>query len=171
MPERKVGERLIRLVEGDITDMELEAFVFDIEQDCKLGSGYGTAIANRAGKVVQDQLDEIGNCPTGTAVITEAGKMKAKHIIYANGPKYHEPDTEGKLRNATLASLKLADEKGIKQLAFPPMGTGMYQVPLDLCATVMLGTVEEYLKGDTNLEEVVFVALDTREHKPFEAKF
>ncbi len=170
MVQRKVGDKVIRLVEGDITDMEADAFVFDIEEDCKLGSGYGTAIAGRAGKVVQDELDAIGRCPKGEAVVTSAGRLKVKTIIHANGPKYHEPETERKLAAATRASLQRAVENGVKTLLLPPMGTGMYQVPLDLCARVMIGVVAEHLAGETTLEEVIFVALDTREREPFAAE-
>ena len=108
--------------------------------------------------------------PTGEAIITSAGKMKAKHIIHVNGPKFHEPGTEEILKRTTLAAVQLAKEKGITQLAFPPIGTGMYQVPLDLCARVLVDTVEEQLQGNSSLKEVLFVGLDTRELKPFEAK-
>lgn len=170
MAERKIGDRIIRLVEGDIADFEADAFVYDIDEDAKLGSGYGTAISGRAGKVVQDQLDEIGSVAKGTAVITEAGRMKVKHIIHVNGPKFHEPDTEGILRRATEAALALAKENGLKTLALPPVGSGFYQVPLDLCVDVMVDTVAEHLKGDTSLDEVIFVALNTRERVPLEAK-
>jgi len=170
MGEKKIGDKVIRLVRGDITNMEVEAFVYDITADAKLGTGYGGAISQRGGPTIQKELSEIGSCPTGEAIITSAGKMKAKHIIHVNGPKFFEPDTEAKLRRATQAALQRAEEKGIKQLAFPPVGTGLYQVPLDLCARVMVDTVEEHLKRGGSLKEVLFVALDTREFKPLQAK-
>ncbi len=168
--ERKIGDKVIRLVVGDITDIEVDAFVFDITEDAKLGSGYGGAIAQRGGPSVQKELDGIGACPAGEAVITEAGKMKANHIIHCNGPKFNEPDTEGKLKRAIESALDRAQEKGIARLAFPPIGTGLYQVPLDLCARVTLNTVTERLKGKTSLSEVLLVALDPREYKPFQAE-
>ena len=170
MAEKKIGDKVIRLVRGDITNLEVEAFVYDITADAKLGTGYGGAISQRGGPTIQKELSEIGSCPTGEAVITSAGKMKAKHIIHVNGPKFFEPDTEGKLRRATQAALQRAEEKGIRQLAFPPVGTGLYQVPLDLCARVMVETVEEHLKRGGSLKEVLFVALDTRELEPLEAR-
>ena len=169
MMERKVGERVIRLVGCDITDMEVDAFVYDLTADCKLGSGYGGAIAARGGKAVQDQLNAIGTLPTGEAVVTTGGNMKARFIIHVNGPKFHEPDTRGKLTRAVESALRRADEKGLAVLAFPPLGTGLYQVPLDLCASVLLDTVERHLKGPTSLEEVLFVAVDSREYKPWAA--
>ena len=70
MAEKKIGNKVLRLVRGDITDMEVEAFVFDITDDVKLGSGFGGAIQQRGGIVIQKQLDEIGSCPTGDAVVT-----------------------------------------------------------------------------------------------------
>jgi O-acetyl-ADP-ribose deacetylase (regulator of RNase III) len=169
MVEKKVRDRVIRLIRGDITDLEVDAFVYDLTSDCKLGSGYGSAIATRGGKVVQDQLNTIGTLPTGEAVVTTAGNMKAKFIIHVNGPKFHEPDTRGKLTRAVESALKRADEKGLARVAFPPIGTGLYQVPLDLCASVLLDTVKKHLEGPTSLKEVLFDALDSREYKPLAA--
>jgi O-acetyl-ADP-ribose deacetylase (regulator of RNase III) len=168
--EKKIGNKTIRLVRGDITDMEVEAFVFDITADCQLGSGYGGAIAQRGGKAVQEELNAIGALPPGEAVVTTAGRMKAQQIIYTNGPKFREPGTDAKLKKATQSALCKADENGITELALPPIGTGLYQVPLDLCANVMVDTVAEHLKGETSLEVVSFVALDSREYKPLQAK-
>ena len=171
MVERRVGNKVIRLIRGDITDMEVEAFAFDITSDCQLGSGYGGAIAQRGGKAVQEELNAIGTLPTGEAVVTEAGKMKASYIIHTNGPKFREPGTAEKLTRATKSVLRRADEKGITELALPPIGTGLYQAPLDLCASVMVDTVAGHLENSqTSLEVVSFVALDSREYKPLQAK-
>ena len=128
--ERKVGDRVMRVVVGDITDMELEAFVYDVMDDAKLGTGYGTAIMGRAGKVVQDELEAIGACPKGEAIVTSAGQMeKTKHIIHVNGPKFHENDQEGKLRSAVTSALRRAEEKGVGRAssaeAFDPLADGI----------------------------------------------
>lgn len=161
----------MRLVRGDITDLDVEAFVYDITEDVQLGSGYGGAIQQRGGVAIQKELNAIGSCPTGEAVVTTAGELKARYIIHTNGPKFHEPDTEGKLRRAVQSVLAQAEKKGIKQVAFPPIGTGLYQVPLDLCVRVMMDTVEAHLKAGGTVKEVIFVALDSREYEPFAAKF
>ncbi len=172
MSEKKINDKSIRLVKGDITDTDVDAFIFDIKEDLKLGSGFGGAIALRGGPSVQEELNKLEKIGVGDAVITAAGKMKAKYIIHAVGPKFQEDNTSEKLRNATLNSLKRAEEKDdIEKIAFPPMGTGLYGVPLDLCADVMLKTVKEYLEGQTKLKEVIFVLFDTREYKPFETMF
>jgi O-acetyl-ADP-ribose deacetylase (regulator of RNase III) len=170
MVERKIGDKRLRLVRGDITDIEVEAFVFDITQNAKLGSGFGGAIQQRGGIVIQKELDEIGSVRTGEAVVTQAGVLKAHYIIHVNGPKFREEDEEGKLARATTAALARAEEKGIKQLAFPPIGTGMYQVPMDLCARVMVDTISRHLANGSGLEDVLIVVQDPREIGPFTAK-
>jgi len=170
MEEKKIGDKVIRLCTGFIVDMDVEAFVFDITSNAKLGSGYGGAIAMQAGPAVQKELDEIGMVPTGHAVMTSAGKLKSKQIIHVNGPKFHEPGTEEILKKVTMGALELAEKSGLTQLAFPPVGTGIYQVPLDVAAKVMIDATEEFLKGDSKLKEVLFVALDTREFKPLQKK-
>jgi O-acetyl-ADP-ribose deacetylase (regulator of RNase III) len=171
MVNRNIGDKKLRLVGGDITEMEVEAFVFDITEDVKLGSGYGAAIQQRGGIVIQKQLDEIGSCPTGEAVVTEAGILKADWIIHTNGPKFREEDEEGKLRKSVASVLARAEEKGVKTLAFPPIGTGLYQVPMDLCARVMVDTISQHLANGASIEEVFIVAPDPREYNPFKAKF
>jgi O-acetyl-ADP-ribose deacetylase (regulator of RNase III) len=171
MMEFAIGDKVIRLVRGDITELEVEAFVHDITEDLKLGSGFGGAIQQRGGIIIQKELDEFGSLPTGEAVVTQAGILKASYIIHTNGPKFKEEDEADKLRKAVSSVLERADEKGIKRLAFPPIGTGLYQVPMDLCAKVMLETVTEHLGNGSTLEEVLFVLPDTREYQPFEATF
>ncbi len=168
MVERRVGDGVLRLVKGDITEIDVEAFVYDITADLKLGSGFGAAIQQRGGVVIQKELDEVGHLPVGEAVVTQAGILKATHIIHTNGPKFREMDEERKLRRAVLASLQRAEERGIKQLAFPPLGTGLYQVPVDLCARVMVDTITEHLANGGAVREVLIVARDGRELKPFE---
>ena len=170
MVGRRIGDKSLFLVREDITEMEGDAFVFDITEDVKLGSGFGAAIQQRGGIVIQKELDEIGSCPTGEAVVTEAGILKADWIIHANGPKFREEDEEGKLRKTVQSVLARAEEKGVKRLAFPPMGTGLYQVPLDLCSRVMVKTISDHLADGSTLDEVLFAAPDNREFDPFKAQ-
>jgi O-acetyl-ADP-ribose deacetylase (regulator of RNase III) len=170
MVEKRIGEKWLRLVRDDITDLEIDAFVFDITEDAKLGSGFGSAIQQRGGIKIQKELDEIGRVPKGEAVVTKAGLLKADHIIHTNGPKFREPDERDKLRRATKSALARAEELGIKRIAFPSIGTGLYQVAIDLCAEVMIDTITEHLGNGSDLDEVLLVIPDTREYGPFAAK-
>jgi O-acetyl-ADP-ribose deacetylase (regulator of RNase III) len=167
--ERLIANGKIRLEKGDITDQEIDAFVYYATNDLKLGSGFGTAISSRGGPTIQKELDEIGPVETCTAVISNAGTMKAQKIIHAVGPKFQEQDMEGKLRKTMENSLLQAEENGIKKVGFPPMGAGFYGMPLDGCARIMISTIQQHLSGECGLEEVVIFLADTREYTPFQS--
>jgi len=162
-----VKKSTIRLEKGDITDLQIQSFVYYAQENLQLGSGYGTAISVRGGPSVQDELNKIGKIKTTETVISGAGEMKADFIIHANGPKFQEPDIESKLKQTVINCLKLADEKKLKAVAFPAMGAGFYGIPLDVCARVLISTINEYMSGDTQIDDVVICLLDNREYKPF----
>jgi len=167
----KVKNSNLRLLKGDITDLDIESFVYYATENLALGSGFGTAISVRGGPKIQKELDEIGKLKITEAVISSAGEMKAKYIIHANGPKFQEENLPEKLKQTIINSLKKAEEKGIKAIAFPPMGAGFYGVPLDQSAEITLTTIKEYLSGETKLEDAVVCLNDNREYIPFEKKF
>jgi O-acetyl-ADP-ribose deacetylase (regulator of RNase III) len=144
--------------------------VFYAQSDLKLGSGFGGAISMRGGPEIQKELDSLAPVEAGEAVISGGGGLKARHIIHANGPKFQEEDLEQKLRTTTENALKLADTKGIKRIAFPPMGTGFYGVPLATSARITMDTVKRHLESNTGLEEVIFCLLDSREYAPFQTQ-
>ncbi|NQT11809.1 MAG: macro domain-containing protein, partial [Planctomycetes bacterium] len=127
----------VRLVRGDVTDLEVDAFVFYAQHDLALGSGFGTAISVRGGPAVQKELEGMGPVATGEAVASTAGNLKADFIIHAVGPRFREDDIEEKLRTTVRNSLKLAEEKEIRRIAFPAMGAGYYGIAPDVCARVM----------------------------------
>ena len=166
--ELKVNQGIIRMVKGDITDLEIEAFVYYARPDLNLGSGFGGAISVRGGPKIQEELKKLGTVATGEAVVTSAGNLKAKFIIHAVGPRFQEENLEGKLRTTMQNVLRRADEKEIKRLGFPAMGVGFYGIPLDLCARVTLESAQKHLQGQTSLEEVVFCLGDLWEYKPFQ---
>lgn len=166
----KVKNCNLRLLKGDITDLDIESFVYYAREDLALGSGFGTAISIRGGPTIQKELNEIGNIKITEAVVSSAGEMKAKYIIHANGPKFQEENLSEKLKATIINSFKKAEEKGIKAIAFPPMGAGFYGVPLEQSAEITLNTIKEYLLGDTKLDDVVVCLLDNRDYIPFEKK-
>ena len=168
--KKKISNSTIHLTKGDLTDMKLEAFVYYAESNLKLGAGFGNAIAMRGGLSITKELEKIGSIGPCEAVVTAAGKMKAENIIHANGPKFQEPGIEEKLKTTILNALKLAEEKGFKQVAFPPMGTGFYGIPLAVSADILIDTLKEYLSDKTNLEEVIIGVSDNSEYSPFKAK-
>jgi O-acetyl-ADP-ribose deacetylase (regulator of RNase III) len=165
--EKKVGKTAIKVQHGDQTALEVDAIVFYAREDLQLGSGYGTAIQGRGGASIQKELDEIGSINMGESVVTDAGNMNAKYIIHACGPKFQEADIEKKLRDCMRSSLEAANKAGIKTLAYPPMGTGFYGVPLDLSADVMLESIKAAAQNGTSLEEIIICVIDHRDYVPF----
>jgi O-acetyl-ADP-ribose deacetylase (regulator of RNase III) len=167
--EITVKNSRLRLAKVDITDFEIDAFVYYAQHDLALGSGFGTAISQRGGPKIQVELNGLAPLKTTEVAISDAGDMKASHIIHAVGPRFQEPDLESKLETTIQNCLKQADGKGIKKVAFPPMGAGFYGVPLDVSARVTLGTIQKYLANSTSIEEVVVCLMDNREYKPFQS--
>ncbi len=168
MTEKKINGKTIRVMKGNVTDLEVDAFVYYATEDLKLGSGYGTAISVRGGPSIQEELEKLAPLNVGEAVVSGAGEMKAGHIIHSVGPKFQEPDEEMKLRKTMISTLNLATEKDFKRLAFPPMGTGFYGVPVEVCARVMIETIREQLTdGPSSVEEIIICVPDNRELAPF----
>jgi len=163
-----INDKILQLIEGDITETDTEAIVNAANAQLVLGGGVAGAIRRKGGPSIQEQCNEIGGTFVGGAVITEAGDLKAKYVIHAVGPRMGEGNEDEKLKNATLNSLKLADEKGIKSLTFPAISTGIFGYPAQRCAEIMLGTVSEYLKGKTNIEKVCFCLFDKSSYDVFE---
>jgi O-acetyl-ADP-ribose deacetylase (regulator of RNase III) len=105
---------------------------------------------------------------TGDVVVTGAGQLKAKYIIHAVGPKFQEDEIEEKLKETIKNTLQVADDKGIKQIAFPPMGAGFYGIPLDTSANIMINVISNYLIGNTSIKEVLVCVMDNKEYNAFQ---
>jgi O-acetyl-ADP-ribose deacetylase (regulator of RNase III) len=165
--EKKIHHTVLRLQKGDLTALPVDAFVYYAREDLALGSGYGTAIQLRGGDAIKKELGALGAIRMAEAVVTTAGRLKAKKIIHACGPKFHEPRLKEKLRDCMLSALAVADQSGFKSLAFPAMGAGFYGVPLPLCASVMLEAIRDFAYKETSLEEIIICVLDRREFAAF----
>lgn len=168
MLQIKINNAILKLDKGDLTALDIEAIVFYAQPDLKLGAGFGNAISVRGGPTIQDELKTLGSISVGEVVITRAGELKSEFIIHAVGPRFQEPDTEEKLYKIMQCVLNLAEDKGIKRIAFPPMGTGFYGIPLDVSANVMLSTIRNHLSRNSNLNEVLICVMDKREYLAFE---
>jgi len=153
--EVRLNETLLALEEGDITSLEVDAVVNAANEKLKLGSGVAGAILEAGGDSIQKECDRIGGTPVGTAVITGAGELPARHVIHAVGPKMGEGDEDRKLASAVRSSLALADRHGLKSIGLPAISTGNFGYPLDKCARVTLTEIHRYLQGGTKLDRVV----------------
>jgi len=163
----KIGNSAIKLVKGDITELEVDAIVNAANSRLKMGGGVAGAILRKGGWSIQEECDKIGYCPVGGAVITRAGKLKAKYVIHAVGPRMGEGHEDKKLESATLSALKLAEEHNVESIAFPAISTGIFGFPKDRCAKIMLRTVVNYLKEGSKIKQVIFCLYDDETYRIF----
>jgi len=165
--QRTIHQTVLELTQGDITELATDAIVNAANASLILGSGVAGAIRRKGGPRIQEECNRIGGAQVGGAVITTGGDLPAKYVIHAVGPQWGEGEEDHKLRQATLNSLKLADQHRLKSIAFPAISTGVFGFPMDRCARVMLSTTLEYLRGNTGLEKVVFCLWETSAFETF----
>lgn len=163
----KINKAVLELTQGDITDQTTDAIVNAANAALQLGGGVAGAIRRRGGPAIQEECNRIGGTHVGGAVITTGGNLAAKYVIHAVGPIHGEEDEDAKLKDATLNSLILADQKNLKSIAFPAISTGIFGFPKDRCATIMLSTTIAYLEGSTKLEKVVYCLYDQKTFEIF----
>lgn len=154
--EVKINNRVLELLDNDLTEMDTDAIVNAANAQLILGGGVAGAIRRKGGPEIQAECDKTGGTFVGGAVITTGGNLKARHVIHAVGPRMGEGDEDRKLKNATLNSLKVADENHLKSISFPAISTGIFGFPIGRCAEIMLKTTIDYLNGPNGLEKVVF---------------
>ncbi|MEL7060348.1 MAG: macro domain-containing protein [Acidobacteriota bacterium] len=161
MERRKLSIQLegtqLELIEGDLTELDVDAIVNDSNEELQLGrGGVSSLILEKGGPTIQEECDRIGGAGVGTAVLTGGGELKALHVIHAVGPTAGEGDEDRKLQSAIRSSLAVADRHGLKSIALPAISateTGGY--PLDKCARILLTEVYRYLQGGTKIARVV----------------
>jgi len=147
----------VEIVEGDITEMDVDAIVNAANNQLLLGAGVAGAIRKKGGPQIQRECDKIGPIKVGEAAITSGGNLKAKYVIHAASMGLGGVTTEESLRASSRASLLLADQSKIKTIAFPAIGTGIAGFPMQRCAEVMLEEIAQHLAGQTSLAKVYLV--------------
>jgi O-acetyl-ADP-ribose deacetylase (regulator of RNase III) len=166
--QKKIGEAVVEVSQGDITEMDTDAIVNAANAQLILGAGVAGAIKAKGGPRIQEECDAIGGTFVGGAVLTTGGDLKARHVIHAVGPRMGEGDEDEKLRNATVNSLKVADENSLASITFPAISTGIFGFPKDRCAETMLTAVIGYLNNEkTGLKRVVFCLHGASSHDIF----
>lgn len=154
---------------GDITEMDVDAVVNAANTDLVLGSGVAGAIRKKGGPSIQSECDGIGPVPLGAAAVTGAGELKASFVVHAAGMRPGGTVTRRSLSDATKNSLARADEKGVRTIAFPAIGTGVGGFPLKECAEIMINTVSGYLNSkESSIKTVYFVLFDEHAYGVFE---
>ena len=159
-------DKRIKLQQGDITKLKVDAIVNAANSSLMGGGGVDGAIHRAGGKEILEDCRKIvnrqGGCKTGEAVITTAGKLPAKYVIHTVGPVWGsgKGNQEQLLGNCHLNSLNIAIDNGVKTIAFPNISTGIYHFPKPLAAQTAVKTVDDFLSTNTSIEEVTFICFD-----------
>ena len=165
----------IRLVQGDITTVAADAIVNAANSALVGGGGVDGAIHRAGGPAIMADLERrYGGdryCPTGSAVVSHAGKLSATVVIHAVGPIWRggsagEPEL---LASAYRTSLDLAAHEGCRTVALPSISTGIYSYPVDAAATIAIRTVDAWIRDNPDaLDEVTFVLFSRETLEAFE---
>jgi O-acetyl-ADP-ribose deacetylase len=162
----------IRILQGDLTEMDVDAIVNAANNDLILGAGVAGAIYRKGGESIQRECNEIGSIPVGYAAITGGGNLKARHVIHAASMGLGGIRTTAKtLKTSTAHSLRLAREHHLKTIAFPAVGTGVSAFPMGECAEIMLSEALQHLRGETSVETIFFVLFDAAARDIFQSRW
>ena len=171
MKEWTINNRILKLVEGNIVLLDVEAVVNAANSSLILGGGVAGAIRISGGPSIQEECNKIGPVEVGEAEITGGGNLNADYVIHAVGPVYGEGDEDIKLANATLNSLKIAKKMNIKSIAFPAISTGIFHFPIKRCAEIMIKVAMDFLKENTNPQEIILCLYGERAYSIFQGTF
>ena len=175
MKEYKFKNLTILLIQGDITELKVDAIVNAANSYLKHGGGVAGAIVRKGGRIIQEESDryvrEHGTVPTGSVAVTTAGKLKAKYIIHAVGPIYGDENGDEKLASAIRSSLEKAEELGLESIALPAISTGIYGYPYDRCASIMFNEIMKFSKRASSLKKVIVCLYGDEAYDVFEKIF
>lgn len=173
--EFKVGNATLELIKGDITDVEADAIVNAANSTLLGGGGVDGAIHRKGGPKILEECKRIrttewpDGLPTGKAVITSGGNLKANFVIHTVGPVWlggFHVEAE-LLKQAYRNTLKLGASKGLKTIAFPSISTGAYRFPIEEASRIALGTVKAFLEKENKFEKVIFVLFSERDFEEY----
>jgi O-acetyl-ADP-ribose deacetylase (regulator of RNase III) len=158
---------MMKLIQGDITKLEVDAIVNAANTTLLGGGGVDGAIHRAAGKELLAECLTLGGCATRDAKITKGYNLPARFVIHTVGPVWNggksgEPE---KLASCYRRSLELAVQNGISTIAFPNISTGVYGFPKDKAATIAISTVKEFLENHSEIQQVIFCAFDEENYR------
>lgn len=166
----------MEVLQGDITQLDVDAIVNAANSSLMGGGGVDGAIHRAGGPAILEECKRIvalkGGCPTGEAVITTAGDMPARFVIHTVGPVWHggqrrEPEL---LANCYRNALQLAVENNCATVAFPNISTGVYGYPKAEAARIAVATVRDFLNETDRIEKVIFVCFDAENYRLIQAE-
>ena len=166
--EATINQVKLSIIRGDITQQDTEAIVNAANPGLMGGGGVDGAIHRVGGPSILEECKQIvsrqGRLPTGKAVITSGGNLKARYVIHTVGPIWYggSQNEAELLASAYQESLKVAAENHLSSISFPSISTGAYGYPVDAAAKVAIRAVSLFLREKvTSIRRVVFVLFDS----------
>ena len=174
--ERSVGQARIRLVQGDITDQDVDAIINAANSSLMGGGGVDGAIHRKGGPRILQECKKVraeewpDGLPAGKAVITTGGNLKARYVIHTVGPVWRggKSGEPGLLEDAYRNSMELAARKGLKRIAFPSISTGAFGYPIDQAARIAISTIKDFLEKKDDLAEVNLILFSSSDLQVYE---
>ena len=163
---------MIRIIQGDITTLNVDAIVNAANSSLLGGGGVDGAIHRAAGPKLLEECRKLGGCNTGDAKITDGYDLPAKHVIHTVGPVWHggTHGEEEKLRSCYRTVLRIAEENNIHSIAFPAISTGVYGYPLEKATAVAMTTVKQWLDENSDyFMEVIFCCFSRRAYDVYQS--
>jgi O-acetyl-ADP-ribose deacetylase (regulator of RNase III) len=175
--QKTIGATLLTLKMGDITREETDAIVNAANSSLMGGGGVDGAIHRAGGPQILEECkrirSEIGECPTGDAVITGGGNLKCRHVIHTVGPVWHGGTAHESelLRNAYTNSLDLAVRYDDLTVSFPSISTGVYGFPIERASRIAFSAVAEFIRNHDTLKEVRFIVFSPKDFEVYAPLF
>ena len=166
-------DQKVQIIEGDITEQEVDAIVNAANTSLLGGGGVDGAIHRAAGPELLEETRKIGGCPTGEARVSKGYRLYAKWVIHTVGPVW----TGGHKNEDTLLadcyrnSLQAAEDLGIQSIAFPAISTGVYGFPTERATEIALGETRRFLETSKGLTKVVFVCFGNEAFKIYQGEY
>jgi O-acetyl-ADP-ribose deacetylase (regulator of RNase III) len=161
---------LIEVVEGDITEIDVDVIVNPANTNLLMGGGVAGAIKRKGGVEIEKEARRKAPVEIGDTVVTSAGRLPAKWVIHA--PTVKRPAGKATLESvslATKAALRAAEEIGASSIAFPAMGAGIGGLAIREAVKAMLREITSHIEGETKLERIVLVAWGEKALKEFKS--
>ena len=147
----------IEVIEGDITQLDVDAIVNAANTTLLGGGGVDGAIHRAAGPKLLKECRTLGGCPTGEARITKGYNLRGRHVIHTVGPVWHGGDRgeDDLLAGCYRNSLLLAEENGIASMAFPSISTGAYRFPMERAVGIAVREIREFMVNAQTVKRMV----------------